>query len=151
MLFYWESKRVKVTKDLENVRTNNNNETDLDLVRDSLKRVKLKRSVHLIILESFFDPSLLSKIKFSKNPMHPSLMRHVGTTPTLSLSPVFGGRSAQAEFEILCGTPAFADFSDIEFSVFGGKINNSLPAIFDQCHDGDKYYVRFSFDMAYKD
>jgi hypothetical protein len=129
MLFYWESKRVKVTKDLENVKTDNMNETDLDLLTDSLKKVKLKRNVHLIILESFFDPSLLSKIKFSRNPMHPSLMRHVGTKPTLSLSPVFGGRSAQAEFEILCGTPAFADFSDIEFSVFGGKIYNSLPAI----------------------
>ena len=129
MLFYWESKRVKVTKDLENVKTDNNNEIDLDLLNDSLKKVKLKRNVHLIILESFFDPSLLSKIKFSKNPMHPSLMRHVGTKPTLSLSPVFGGRSAQAEFEILCGAPAFADYSDIEFSVFGGKINNSLPAI----------------------
>jgi len=132
MLFYWEAKRVKVTRDLKNVRTNNNMEADLELVRDSLKRAKSRRNVHLIILESFFDPTLLSKIRFSRNPMHPNLLRHIGTKPTLSESPVFGGRSAQAEFEILCGIPAFSEYSDIEFSIFGGKINHSLPAILSQ-------------------
>jgi hypothetical protein len=155
MLFYWEAKRVKVTKDLQNVRTNNDYAYDLNLLRDSLKRVRSKRSVHLIILESFFDPSLLTKITFSRNPMHPNLLRHVGTKPALSESPVFGGRSAQAEFEILCGIPAFADFSDIEFSVFGGKINHSLPALL----SGAGYITMatnsyrpdfFNSDVAYK-
>ena len=128
-LLYWEANRVKVTKDLENIRAKNNNTYDLSMLRDGFKRVRLKRNVHLIVLESFFDPSLLSKIKFSRNPMHPNLFRHIGTKPAVSVSSVFGGRSANAEFEILCGAPAFSDFSDIEFSIFGGKKTNCLPSL----------------------
>lgn len=128
-LFYWEANRVKVTKDLENIRAKNIYTHDLNMLRDGLKGVRLKRNVHLIVLESFFDPSLLSKIKFSRNPMHPNLLRHIGTKPAVSISSVFGGRSAQAEFEILCGAPGFSDFSDIEFSIFGGKKTYCLPSL----------------------
>jgi phosphoglycerol transferase MdoB-like AlkP superfamily enzyme len=128
-LLYWEANRVKVTKDLENIRAKNINTYDINILRVGFKSVRLKRNVHLIVLESFFNPSLLSKIKFSRNPMHSNLLRYIGTKPAVSVSSVFGGRSAQAEFEILCGAPAFSDFSDIEFSIFGGKKTYCLPSL----------------------
>jgi Phosphoglycerol transferase and related proteins, alkaline phosphatase superfamily len=116
-------------KNLENIRAKNNNSYDQRMLREGFKSVRLKRNVHLIILESFFDPSLLKKIKFSRNPMSPNLLRYIGTSPAVSASSVFGGRSAQAEFEILCGAPAFSDFSDIEFSIFGGRKSYCLPSL----------------------
>jgi len=43
------------------------------------------------------------------------------------VSPVFGGNTAQAEFEALCGAPALARFSSIEFNLFSGANAHCLP------------------------
>jgi phosphoglycerol transferase MdoB-like AlkP superfamily enzyme len=84
-------------------------------------------NVHLIILESFLDPTLFRDLGFSQPPMHPDFAKLVGDKLSLSLSPVFGGSTSQAEFEALCGVPAFEKLSSVEFNVFTGSAVHCLP------------------------
>ncbi len=88
-----------------------------------------RRDVHLIVLESFLDPRLFTGVEFSRSPAHPDFERLFGATPGLSLSPVFGGGTAQAEFEVLCGVPAFEKLSSVEFNAFTGAAAHCLPGL----------------------
>ena len=49
-----------------------------------------------------------------------------------SLSPVFGGKTAQAEFEALCGVHAFGEMTGVEFNSFTGSPANCLPGVLGQ-------------------
>lgn len=89
------------------------------------------RNVHLIVLESFLDPKLFSGVKFSQPPAAPAFRKMVGKTDSYSISPVFGGGTAQAEFELLCGVPALRALSSVEFNVFTGVKTYCLPSILD--------------------
>ncbi|MHB8811360.1 MAG: sulfatase-like hydrolase/transferase [Desulfobulbaceae bacterium] len=102
-----------------------------DLVA-KVKEVERKHNVHLIVLESFLDPSLLQGARFSRNPAHPSFEALFENKGGLSISPVFGGATAQAEFEVLCGVPAMRELSGIEFDVFTGARTLCLPNILSQ-------------------
>ena len=97
MVLYWEAKRRQAIASLQEI----SGEEDI-VLKGLLQSAKLKKNVHIIVMESLFDPSLMINVKFSIVPIHPEflkLFRDIGT----SRSPVFGGRSAQAEFEVLCG------------------------------------------------
>jgi phosphoglycerol transferase MdoB-like AlkP superfamily enzyme len=89
------------------------------------------RNVHLVVLESFLDPKLFSGLKFSQSPAAPAFKKLVANTDTYSISPVFGGGTAQAEFELLCGVPALRALSSVEFNVFTGGKTYCLPSILD--------------------
>lgn len=91
-----------------------------------------QRNVHLVVLESFIDPSLLKNANFSKDPLHPSFRKLFGKNLGFSLSPVFGGKTAQAEFEVLCGVPAFGELTGVEFNSFSGSAANCLPGLLEQ-------------------
>jgi len=84
-------------------------------------------NIHLIILESFLDPSLFKDLEFSRPPISRRLQRIMGDQGSIVISPVFGGNTAQAEFEALCGAPALAHFSSIEFNLFSGSNARCLP------------------------
>ncbi len=88
-----------------------------------------RRDVHLIVLESFLDPRLFKGVEFSRSPVHPDFEQLFGNTLGLSVSPVFGGGTAQAEFEVLCGVPAFEKLSSVEFNAFTGASAHCLPGI----------------------
>lgn len=65
-----------------------------------------QRNVHVFVLESFFDPLSLGDEWVPEDPLPDSfrqLWKETGNT--LALSPVFGGYTANAEFEALCGFP----------------------------------------------
>lgn len=65
-----------------------------------------KRNIHIILEESFWDPSLLANAHFNMAPLDPrfvDLWRQTGFSH--GLSPAFGGQTANAEFEVLCGFP----------------------------------------------
>jgi len=94
-----------------------------------LKTNSNQHNVHLIVLESFLDPTLFQAAKFSRDPVHPEFRKLFGDKLGLSISPVFGGGTAQAEFEVLCGMPAFEKLSSIEFNVFTGSPVNCTPGI----------------------
>ena len=64
------------------------------------------RNVHMIILESFWDAALLVGSGLSEDPIDPEfrkLWQAAGNSQVLS--PVFGGFTANPEFEVLCGLP----------------------------------------------
>ena len=64
------------------------------------------RNVHVIVLESFFDPVSLGPEWVPEDPFPESLRTLWGETgDAVALSPVFGGYTANAEFETLCGYP----------------------------------------------
>ena len=64
------------------------------------------RNVHVIVLESFFDPLSLGSDWVPEDPF-PADFRALWaeTGESIALSPVFGGYTANAEFEVLCGYP----------------------------------------------
>ncbi|HWA47800.1 MAG TPA: LTA synthase family protein, partial [Dongiaceae bacterium] len=65
-----------------------------------------RRNLHIILEESFWDPTVLSAAGYSADPLDPrfrDLWRQSGFT--FGLSPAFGGQTANAEFEVLCGFP----------------------------------------------
>ncbi len=86
-----------------------------------------KRNVHLIVMESFIDPTLFKAATYTKDPFHPSFKKLFGNKTGFSISPVVGGQTAQAEFEILCGVPAFEELTGVEFNGFTGAPAYCLP------------------------
>jgi len=71
------------------------------------------RSVHLILVESLIDPTRNKESKFSRDPFSPQFRTWVDGQGGFALSPVFGARSPDTEFEILCGIPATLDGSQV--------------------------------------
>lgn len=92
-----------------------------------MKRIR-PRNLHLVVLESFFLPTLFSDPLFEDVPVPEGFRKYL---PAVNLvrSPVFGGKTAQAEFEVLCGVPAYERFGFVEFSMMTGKPTVCLPAI----------------------
>ncbi len=129
MLLYWEAQRIRTLQALKSSKVNSQMPDDSIAIRNLFNRVGRKRNVHIVVLEGFFDLSRLKGIKLSKPAMHPRLMKLFGEITGVSRSPVFGGHTAQAEFEILTGVPAFADYGDIEFNLFNGGPTYSLPKL----------------------
>ncbi|EXJ14283.1 LTA synthase family protein [Imhoffiella purpurea] len=68
------------------------------------------RNLHMIVLESFWDPMLLTASKLSEDPFDPAFRRlWKAAGHSHLLSPVFGGYTANTEFEVLCGFPVTED------------------------------------------
>lgn len=68
------------------------------------------RNVHIVLLESFWDPTRLAKAAYSHDPLTPEFRRLWQRSGNAeAMSPVFGGYTANAEFEILCGFPVVKD------------------------------------------
>ena len=86
------------------------------------------RNVHLIVLESFIDLRLLTQVRFSEPPLAPSFTRWLDPFISSSVSPVFGGETARAEFEVLCGVPSLRAYG-LEFLAFTGAPTYCLPQI----------------------
>ena len=68
------------------------------------------RNLHMIILESFWDPMALTASKLSADPLDPEFRQlWAAAGHSHLLSPVFGGYTANVEYEILCGLPVTED------------------------------------------
>ena len=132
MMLYNEARRRSSREKIAGHQVNPASQVDLDKVIEGLKEQPGKRNIHLIVLESFLDPELLQKARFSRNPAHPAFRKLFGKKGGISISPVFAGGTAQAEFEVLCGAPALREFSGIEFDVFTGAKAPCLPRILSQ-------------------
>jgi len=90
-----------------------------------------KRNVHIVVLESFMDPRYLEKVSFSTNPVYEKLPRLLRNSHfSIAVSPVYGGDTAQAEFEILCGAPGLRKIETVEFNTFaGGRVNSLITTL----------------------
>ena len=64
------------------------------------------RNVHVFVLESFFDPVSLGEDWVPEDPLAEEFRQlWAQTAQSKIMSPVFGGYTANAEFEALCGFP----------------------------------------------
>jgi phosphoglycerol transferase MdoB-like AlkP superfamily enzyme len=83
------------------------------------------RNVHMILMESFWDVTLLKKAGLSRNPFDESfwqLWRETGFSKCLP--PVYGGYTANSEFEALTGFPV--EENSVKFE---RRLRNDIPAM----------------------
>ena len=84
-----------------------------------------RRNVHLIVLESFWDASQLVGAGLSRDPLDAdfrALWQAAGYST--ALVPVFGGYTANTEFEVLCGYPVLRDGVKFE-----RRLTNAVPCL----------------------
>jgi phosphoglycerol transferase MdoB-like AlkP superfamily enzyme len=94
-----------------------------DAVKDA--RARQGRNVHVIVLESFWDPMELKNAGIQTDPFVPEFRAlWESTNRSRILSPVFGGYTANAEFEALCGFPVREDAV-----FFEGRLRNNAPCL----------------------
>ena len=87
------------------------------------------RNVHIVVAESFTDPAWYPRYGLSEAPMPPLFERWRAGPASTALSPVFGGRSSNAEFEVLCGVPAAVGSSEVVFWRVGAHPLPCLPRL----------------------
>jgi Sulfatase len=87
------------------------------------------RNVHIVVAESFTDPGWYGGLGLSEARMPPLFARWRAGPHSIALSPVFGNRSSNAEFEILCGVPAAVGPSEIVFWRIGPRALPCLPRL----------------------
>lgn len=83
------------------------------------------RNVYVILLESFFDPMALESLGVSEDPMDPrfrALWEKTGRST--GLAPVYGGYTANSEFEVMCGFPVTHNAV-----FFEGWLRNDVPCL----------------------
>ncbi len=73
------------------------------------------RNLHILVLESFTDPAWYPGFGLGNVQLPPLFERWRQESRATALSPVFGNRSSNAEFEVLCGIPAAVSLSDVIF------------------------------------
>ena len=98
---------------------------DPEVLKSSLKTA---RNIHIIVLESLLDPDRFKGLKF-KTPTAPPEFKALRKKIHVTESPVFGGGTAQAEFEILCGVPALELYTSAEFNMLDGARTPCLPSV----------------------
>ncbi|WP_411727081.1 LTA synthase family protein [Methyloglobulus sp.] len=83
------------------------------------------RNIHLVLLESFWDPNRLKKAGYNQNPLSPEFRKLWKSTGyAIAMPPVFGGYTANSEFEVLCGFPVTKD--NVKFE---RQLKNSVPCL----------------------
>jgi len=93
--------------------------------RGNRPAVAAKRNVHMIVLESFWDAKLLTGSGLTKDPLDRRFRRLWNQAGgSRALSPVFGGHTANAEFEALCGFPVLH-----EGVVFESRLRRDAPCL----------------------
>ncbi|EKD36663.1 MAG: sulfatase, partial [uncultured bacterium] len=86
------------------------------------------RNIHILVLESFLDPERFKALKY-KTPTAPPQFQALRKKMHIAESPVFGGGTAQAEFEVLCGVPALELYTSAEFNMLEGTRAPCLPSM----------------------
>jgi hypothetical protein len=91
-------------------------------------RIQLKKNVHMIVLESFIDPRLIKELNLPHDFIAQTLKRYLNADHDFShiISPIYGGGTAQAEFELLTGIKALSLVNQIEFNTMQGQPLNAF-------------------------
>lgn len=87
-----------------------------------------KRNVHLFVLESFMDPVQMG-FPLPTDPIDPRMRTWLGGS---AMASTYGGGTAQAEFEVLCGTPVYDLVDTIVFHNLQGRPVDCLPHVLEQ-------------------
>jgi len=139
MALYFEALRRVAIEQTDDYRNHSEYDQEVRATADFIRNNGNSHNVYLVVLESWVDPTLFRAVTYSRDPRHPDFKQLVGEEQGFSISPVFGGGTAQAEFEALCGVPALQELSDIEFDVFTGHAAGCMPGILHQA--GYETYV----------
>jgi hypothetical protein len=94
-----------------------------DLIDTSLSGVTKKPNIYVVMLESLMNPVHLRK-DLLNDALDPRLRANLSGH---SVSPVYGGMSAEAEFEVLCGIPGDRELGYITYLLLRGAPINCLP------------------------
>ncbi len=92
------------------------------------------RNVYLLVLESFIDVRDLKAINLPNDYFPQGLSQLLIRDFDYARSPTFGGGTANAEFEMLCGAPALRRFGATDFNVMQGRAVACLPEQITQSH-----------------
>jgi len=88
-------------------------------------KIEKKKNIYIVILESFIDPRLIENTTFSPSPLSKNIEKYlINKEFSYVKSSVYGGGTAQSEFEILTGIPALSKINSIEFNTLEG---NQIP------------------------
>lgn len=132
MMLYFEASRRSAIKQTAAYRERSGYEQEVRARGNFIEANGNRRNVYLVVLESWVDPNLFRAVTYSKDPANPDFKQLVGDKLGFSISPVFGGGTAQAEFEALCGVPARGELSEIDFDDFTGHAAGCLPGVLRQ-------------------
>lgn len=84
-----------------------------------------RRNIHLVLLETFWDPLRLKHYRFSEDPFDPRFRAMLEQSQgSMALTPHFGHLTANAEFESLCGLPATE-----QGAIFVNSMRNPVPCL----------------------
>jgi len=122
-LYLFAATKHKALEDMASLPIIIDPDRDPDVLKEALHD---ERNIHIVVLESFLDPSRFSALKF-RTPPAPKRFAVVRKKMHISQSPVFGGGTAQVEFEVLCGVPALKLYSAAEFNLMDGSPTACLP------------------------
>jgi len=127
---YYNNQERASTRKLEKFVSHN---TDIDVLETLYTgEINTPKNIHLIVLESFIDPTQLKDIEFSHPILAKELLPYLNDNKFFSMvtSPVYGGGTAQAEFELLTGIQALSKVNRIEFNVMqGGNISSFVKKL----------------------
>lgn len=90
------------------------------------------RNIHIIVMESFIDPRLIEELKLPESFISKQLIKYLNEQQNFSrvISPIYGGGTAQAEFELLTGIKALGKVNQIEFNTMqGSRISAFVDAL----------------------
>jgi phosphoglycerol transferase MdoB-like AlkP superfamily enzyme len=146
-LLYFEAMRRSDIKQTDSYRKRIEFDQQVRATADFIRTNGNRHNVFVVVLESWVDPTLFRGVTWSRDPRHPDFTQLVDDQQGFSISPIFGGGTAQAEFEVLCGVPALEEFSDIEFDDFTGHAAGCMPSILHQA--GYTTYVSNIFQPDY--
>src|SRR5690606_8117268 len=85
--------------------------------------------LHVVLLESFMDPEDMTGLRLVPVAGAPAHRRPPRGEPSYAWSPTMGGKTARAEFEVLCGVPDFEMLGSITFNQLGGGAVGCLPTL----------------------
>ena len=103
--YHEENRNYKRFEELKN----NSEFAKLDIHAELYKgEIAKPKNIHMIVLESFIDPRLFEGVSYSRSPLAEELSPYFSARKDFShpISPVYGGGTPQAEFELLVGLKA---------------------------------------------
>ncbi|WP_160680221.1 alkaline phosphatase family protein [Clostridium sp. C8-1-8] len=110
---------------IDNIVNKLNNHKEVEVLSD----IDTKPNVVLIMSESFWDPTRLNGVKFDKDIIGNIRANEKGNI----LSPVFGGGTANVEFEALTGlSNYFTSPGVMPYNVYLRRITPSIATVFDR-------------------
>ena len=90
-----------------------------------------KKNIHIVVLESFIDPRLIDEISLKSPIIADELLKYLGKDNDFSriVTPIYGGGTAESEFELLTGIQGLGKVNQIEFNVMQGNRTDSFVNI----------------------